>query len=91
MQGLTLSYEYFAKHDVPHKKVGKLVVAHGDEEVKRLNDLFDRAQKNGCPDIKLVEKDAINQYEPECRVSFYEITIVFCIFENQTILDITSQ
>lgn len=68
MEGLKLSYEYFCNHDVPHKKVGKLIVAHTRQEIARLDELLDRAQKNNVPDIQLVEKECISKYEPKCQV-----------------------
>ncbi|CAL7934710.1 unnamed protein product [Xylocopa violacea] len=65
VEGLKLSYEYFCKHDIPHKKVGKLIVAQNKEQVKRLDDLYNRGIKNNVPDLQLVEKDCISKYEGE--------------------------
>ncbi|XP_076655798.1 L-2-hydroxyglutarate dehydrogenase [Halictus rubicundus] len=67
VEGLKLSYEYFCKHNVPHNKVGKLIVAQNTEQVKRIDDLFDRGTKNNVPDLEVVEKDCISKYEPKCR------------------------
>ncbi|XP_017798139.1 PREDICTED: L-2-hydroxyglutarate dehydrogenase, mitochondrial [Habropoda laboriosa] len=67
VEGLKLSYEYFCKHDVPHNKVGKLIVAQNKDQVKRLDDLYDRGLKNNVPDLQLVEKDCISKYEPKCQ------------------------
>ena len=68
MEGLKLSYEYFCKHDIPHNKVGKLIVAQNKDQVKKLDDLYDRGIKNNVPDLEVVEKDCISKYEAKCQV-----------------------
>lgn len=65
------SYEYFCKHDIPHKKAGKLIVARNETEVKRLLELFERGQKNNVPNLELVEKDCIHKYEAKCKVRIF--------------------
>ena len=65
---MKLSYDYFCKHDIPHKKVGKLIVAKNDSEVERLKELYDRGLKNEVPNIELVDKECIKNYEPKCLV-----------------------
>ena len=67
-QGLNSTYKYCDKHKIPYKKCGKLVVATNDLEVERLHALFERAQKNGVPDIELIKgEEAIKKYEPYCN------------------------
>lgn len=68
VEGLKLSYEYFCKNNIPHKKVGKLIVAQNPAQLKRLDELFDRGQKNKVPDLQIIEKDCISKYEPKCKV-----------------------
>lgn len=46
VEGLKLSYEYFCKNNIPHKKVGKLIVAQNQTQITRLDDLFDRGRKS---------------------------------------------
>lgn len=36
VQGMHLSYKYFDEKRIPHKKVGKLIVATEDVEISRL-------------------------------------------------------
>ncbi|KAL6437747.1 hypothetical protein ACFW04_004250 [Cataglyphis niger] len=67
VEGLKLCYEYFCKNNIPHKKVGKLIVAQNPNQAKRIDELFDRATKNNVPDIQIVEKDCISKYEPKCK------------------------
>ncbi|XP_014599044.1 PREDICTED: L-2-hydroxyglutarate dehydrogenase, mitochondrial [Polistes canadensis] len=67
VEGLKLSYEYFCKNDIPHKKVGKLIVAQNQQQAKMINNLFERGTKNNVPDLQLVDKDCIANYEPKCK------------------------
>ncbi|CAG5109150.1 Similar to v1g172254: L-2-hydroxyglutarate dehydrogenase [Cotesia congregata] len=46
VEGLKLSYDYFGKHNIPYKKVGKLIVAQDQEQAKRIDDLYQRGLKN---------------------------------------------
>lgn len=68
VQGLRLTYEFCDKHNVPYKKVGKLIVAKDKSEEPRLMDLFDRGQRNNVPDLRLIDSAAIKEYEPFCQV-----------------------
>lgn len=75
VEGLKLTYEFCDKHNIPYKKVGKLIVATNETEVARLNDLYDRGIKNAVPDISLINGEKIKDYEPYCKVTFLK-----CIF-----------
>ncbi|XP_001604118.1 L-2-hydroxyglutarate dehydrogenase, mitochondrial isoform X1 [Nasonia vitripennis] len=67
VEGLKLSYDYVCKKDIPHKKVGKLIVAQNEQQVSQLHDLYERGLKNKCPDIELVNKECIANYESKCK------------------------
>ncbi|CAH0561174.1 unnamed protein product [Brassicogethes aeneus] len=68
VEGLQLSYKYFADKGVPYKKVGKLIVATSDEEVGRLHNLYERGLKNNVEGMKLLKGEAeIKEVEPNCR------------------------
>uniref|UniRef100_A0A7E4VRZ4 L-2-hydroxyglutarate dehydrogenase, mitochondrial n=1 Tax=Panagrellus redivivus TaxID=6233 RepID=A0A7E4VRZ4_PANRE len=67
VQGIDLAYDYLNQKGIPHKKVGKLIVATDETKVKNLEVLFDRATKNGCRDIELVDAKRIKELEPLCR------------------------
>ncbi|XP_017776374.1 PREDICTED: L-2-hydroxyglutarate dehydrogenase, mitochondrial [Nicrophorus vespilloides] len=67
VEGLKLSYKYFDEKNIPHKKVGKLIVATNSLELDRLMDLHERGMKNEVPDLKLVDSKGIKEIEPHCR------------------------
>lgn len=67
VEGMKLSYDYFCKHDIPYTKVGKLIVARNETEVTRLKELHERGLKNEVPNLELVDKESIQNYEPKCK------------------------
>lgn len=55
LEGLHKTYEYLEKNDIPHRRVGKLIVAVDESEVPELHRLFANAQENAVPEIQLVD------------------------------------
>src|SRR3990167_127043 len=65
--GLEEMYEFLNNNKIPHSRCGKLIVAVEEKELKYLNELYQRAQKNQCKDIKYLEKiENIKEIEPHC-------------------------
>ncbi len=58
-------YAYCRKHGVPHKNCGKLVVATDDQQVPKLAELQNNAQRNGIDDLRLLTAAEAREYEPE--------------------------
>ena len=53
-------YAYCDEHNLPYKKCGKLIVATREEELPRLDALWDRAIANGC-EVKMVDAEGIKE------------------------------
>ncbi|CAG9761877.1 unnamed protein product [Ceutorhynchus assimilis] len=67
VEGMQLMYKYCDEKKIPYKKVGKLIVATDEVEVKRLEELHQRAIENKVPDIKLIKGvEEIKKIEPHC-------------------------
>lgn len=66
VEGLNLAYKYCDENDIPYKKCGKLIVATNEEELSRLDNLFERGQKNNVKDMKMVGAEEIKDIEPNC-------------------------
>ncbi|MBR3768567.1 MAG: FAD-dependent oxidoreductase [Clostridia bacterium] len=49
---------------VPYKKNGSLVVAFSEEEMKTVQELYERGLANGVPDMKVLNKDELKAMEP---------------------------
>lgn len=67
VEGLHAMYKYCDEKKIPYKKVGKLIVATDELEVKRLKDLEDRGRQNNVPDLRVLEGKEIQEIEPHCK------------------------
>jgi L-2-hydroxyglutarate oxidase LhgO len=64
VNGARLLYEFCARHGVPHRRSGKLIVAHGDGQIQTLETLRARAVANGVEGMELVDRAFIRAREP---------------------------
>lgn len=64
LAGRQLLLTFCEKHQVPYKKVHKLIVATKPEELARLDTLFERGSTSKIPNIKLIDPSEIAQLEP---------------------------
>jgi L-2-hydroxyglutarate oxidase LhgO len=62
--GKHLLYDYCAAHGVPHKRLGKLIVATKDEEIPVLEGLRAKAAANGVTDLEWLDRKAVLALEP---------------------------
>ncbi|WP_421783649.1 NAD(P)/FAD-dependent oxidoreductase [Kiloniella litopenaei] len=65
VKGKELLYDYCRDHAVPHKNCGKLIVATTPEEEKTLEDIRQRAIKNGVDDLYYLTAEEVKSREPE--------------------------
>jgi len=56
---------FAAKHEIPYRRVGKLIVALGASEFGRLVELEARATANGVPGLRVLNGPEIQEIEPE--------------------------
>lgn len=54
------------EHAIPYDLVGKLIVATDEDELPRLEALYQRGLDNGVPGLALVGPDALREIEPYC-------------------------
>jgi L-2-hydroxyglutarate oxidase LhgO len=64
VEGNRLSYEFCAKHNVPYRRTGKLVVAANQHEEPELEALLQRGRDNGVAGLTLVGRKEIQAREP---------------------------
>jgi glycerol-3-phosphate dehydrogenase len=62
--GNVLTKEFCAKHNVPHRTTGKLVVAKSKEEEPDLLALLKRGQDNGVEGLRIMDAGQIRDREP---------------------------
>jgi L-2-hydroxyglutarate oxidase LhgO len=73
VKGNQLLYEFCKKYKVPHKRVGKLVVATNHDEIEYLADTLRIARENNVPDIRMVDSIFVKKLEPNvnCVAALY--------------------
>ena len=56
-------YEFCARHDVPHRRTGKLITAVSEEEMPQLEALQRRGEANGVP-LRMLAAQEVHTLEP---------------------------
>lgn len=64
VKGSEMAKEICAKLDVPYNQIGSLVVAFSEEEAKTVEELFERGNANGVPDLKILNREELKEAEP---------------------------
>ena len=64
VSGLKEMVAFCQEHNIAHEICGKIVVATNEAERARLNELFERGQKNGLQGLKFLEREAMREIEP---------------------------
>ncbi len=64
LEGRNALYAYCAEHGLPHKRLGKLVVACKDEEIKPLEEVWAKAAANGVDDLHWLTSGEAVALEP---------------------------
>src|SRR5690348_8001763 len=65
LEGRRALYEYCGEHGVPHKKIGKLLVACREEDLPSIERVWARAQSNGVDDLEWLGGNQARDLEPE--------------------------
>lgn len=60
-------YKYCFEHSIPHKQIGKLIVATSSSEIPKLNDIMSRGIQNGVPGLRMMEGSEAMRMEPELQ------------------------
>jgi len=67
VRGNHLLYELCARAGIPHRRVGKLVIAVEDDEEPGLHALRMNAEANGAEGLRIVSRSEIERMEPQVR------------------------
>jgi len=64
VQGRRMLYDFLASHGVPHKKVGKLIVATDDKQTAKIEGIYRQGQINGVEGLEFLGGNAARALEP---------------------------
>ncbi|HXG66692.1 MAG TPA: FAD-dependent oxidoreductase [Blastocatellia bacterium] len=65
VRGSRMLYEFCERHRVPHRRLGKLIVAESRDQLAALEALRGRGEQNGAEGLEIVERDFIKRLEPQ--------------------------
>lgn len=64
VEGNQLLYELCEQNTIPHKRLGKIIIATNEEQIPKLENIYEQAAKNGLDDLELLSRDDIRKLEP---------------------------
>jgi len=67
VRGIRQMVEFCQRNGIAHEVCGKVVVAVTEDEVPRLQALFERGQKNGLRGLRMLCRDEIREIEPHAN------------------------
>jgi len=62
VEGARLLYSMCEEFTIPFKKIGKLIVARNEPEIKILENLYNNGIRNNVPGLKLIDKNEISAF-----------------------------
>ncbi len=73
VEGQKMMYDYCDAHHVGYRKTGKLIVATSEQQLTVLQELKDRAKRNGVNDLKILSGVEVLSVEPNvtCKAALY--------------------
>ena len=67
VRGRELLYSYCDRHQIPHRRCGKLIVATDERQLPRLEAIQRSALQNGVDDLRLLSEADAHELEPALR------------------------
>jgi L-2-hydroxyglutarate oxidase len=64
VQGASELYDYCEQHGIRTERTGKLIIATGEDELERLDELDRRGSENGVPGLRRIGAGEIRELEP---------------------------
>jgi L-2-hydroxyglutarate oxidase LhgO len=67
VEGVRLMMDFCEAHAIKYDRCGKVVVATSQEELPRLQTLYERGTANGVPGLARIDADRVREIEPHVR------------------------
>jgi L-2-hydroxyglutarate oxidase LhgO len=64
VEGSAAMVEFCSEHGIPHEICGKIIVATKEEEIPRLEDLYQRGTANGIAGLRVLTAEQLREVEP---------------------------
>ncbi|RBP62226.1 FAD dependent oxidoreductase [Brevibacterium sanguinis] len=66
-RGVERLVPYISERGIPYRECGQLVVAQDTDDADRLEEMLARAEANGVPGVRLLDRTRMREIEPHCR------------------------
>lgn len=66
VSGARLMREFCDEHNIAYNICGKVIVATEPDELPRLENIYERGQKNGVPGLEVIGPERLKEIEPHC-------------------------
>ena len=66
VEGAAAMVAFCREHGLPYELCGKVIVATSEDELPRLQALFERGQTNGIAGLKMLDAAGLREIEPHC-------------------------
>jgi L-2-hydroxyglutarate oxidase LhgO len=86
VEGNRLMYEFCSRESIPHKQIGKIVVARTREEEEKVGLLFNRGTSNGVPGLELLDRNRIAALEPAIPGYFGMLSTMTGILDTHSLM-----
>ncbi|GAB4388026.1 MAG: NAD(P)/FAD-dependent oxidoreductase [Thermodesulfovibrionales bacterium] len=67
VEGREMLYETCARHNIPHLKTGKLIIATSEDELGALEGLMENGRLNGVPSLSMLGEAQVREMEPNIK------------------------
>ena len=64
VEGNILLYQICKENGIPYKQTGKLIVAVTEKQVKDLEDLLEKGNRNGAENLRILSSKEVRELEP---------------------------
>jgi L-2-hydroxyglutarate oxidase LhgO len=65
IEGKGLLYDLCERHGISYRKLGKIILAADEDEVKQLEEIYQQGRRNGVQDLTFLSRTELNQLEPK--------------------------
>jgi L-2-hydroxyglutarate oxidase LhgO len=87
LEGKSLLYDLCERHDIAHKKLGKIIVAADENEISWLEGLCEQGRENGVDDLVLLSRKELKKLEPNIEAKAGLLSPSSGIFDSHSLLN----
>ena len=87
IQSAPMLYKILEENRIPHKRVGKIIVASGESEIKQLEEIIQKGRANKARDLEIIDADRVHELEPKVKADAAILSPHTGIFDAHGLMD----